>query len=64
MLNLLPLKRVSGVLPDDVDLGSWSFSVPSVRALLTDGLEPTALTIITGENGAGKSVLIESIAEA
>lgn len=42
----------------------WPWSIPAVRQLLADGLEPGALTILVGENGSGKSTLVEGIAVA
>lgn len=44
--------------------GSWPASLPAVAQLLRDGLSLSAATVIVGENGTGKSTLIESIAEA
>ena len=64
MLNLLPLKRVSLSDPGPVDRSTWPFSLAPVQTLLDDGFELSSLTLIAGENGAGKSVLLESIAEA
>lgn len=43
---------------------SWPYTVPSVRHVLNEGLSFSDLTIIVGENGAGKSVLLESLADA
>ena len=36
----------------------------AVRQLLRDGLELSELTILVGENGVGKSTIIEAIAMA
>lgn len=44
---------------------TWPFSLPSVKQVVTCGLslsEP--LTILVGENGSGKSTIVEAIAEA
>lgn len=61
----LPLRRIYA--RDGLELGaaihSWPYTLPVARAALA-GLEFGQLTIIMGENGAGKSSLIESIAEA
>ncbi|MDO4917349.1 MAG: hypothetical protein Q3974_07010 [Rothia sp. (in: high G+C Gram-positive bacteria)] len=46
------------------EASGWPFTVTSVRATLPNGIDFAPLTIIVGENGAGKSVLIESIAES
>lgn len=48
-----------------VDLDSWPGSVPAVAQLLRDGLELAAgLTVLVGENGSGKSTVMEILAEA
>ncbi|GAA1231357.1 AAA family ATPase [Prauserella halophila] len=42
----------------------WPFSVPAVAELVEDGLEFThPVTFIVGDNGTGKSTLVEAIAE-
>ena len=59
-----PLRRVVGEptvgLPDQV----WPGSIPAVRQILDDGLDLGALTILVGDNGAGKSTVVEAIALA
>jgi predicted ATPase len=43
----------------------WPASVPAVAYLLRDGLElPAGLTVLVGENGSGKSTVMEILAEA
>jgi predicted ATPase len=45
--------------------GEWPFTVPAVNALIGDGLrfnEP--ITFLVGENGSGKSTVVEALAEA
>src|ERR1700679_1332316 len=43
----------------------WPASVPAVAQLLREGLElPAGLTVLVGENGSGKSTVVESLAEA
>jgi predicted ATPase len=45
--------------------GRWPASVPAVAHLLRDGLElPAGLTVLVGENGSGKSTVMEILAEA
>jgi predicted ATPase len=59
-----PLRRI------EVDRGkvraeSWPFTIPAVRELVENGLEPApGLTVFIGENGSGKSTLVEAIAAA
>lgn len=46
------------------DVTEWPFTVPSVRALIGDGLRLTSpVTFFVGENGSGKSTVVEALAE-
>jgi predicted ATPase len=46
------------------DATVWPYTVPAIRALAEDGLSLTnPLTFLVGENGSGKSTIIEAIAE-
>src|ERR1700678_878322 len=48
-----------------VDDAVWPASVPAMAQLLREGLElPAGLTVLVGENGSGKSTVVESLAEA
>jgi predicted ATPase len=48
-----------------VDPDAWPYQVPAVRALLADGLDlPAGATFLVGENGAGKSTIVEAVAAA
>src|ERR1700691_4166374 len=43
----------------------WPASVPAMAQLLREGLElPAGLTVLVGENGSGKSTVVECLAEA
>lgn len=49
------------------DLGGlprgWPFDIPAVRQLLADGWDvPGGITVLIGENGSGKSTIIEAVA--
>ena len=49
----------------DIDLAKWPATVPAVAQILRDGLELAAgLTVLVGENGSGKSTVVEMLAEA
>ncbi|MDV8000700.1 AAA family ATPase [Rhodococcus sp. IEGM 1408] len=43
---------------------AWPYSIPAVADLTRDGLELEDLTILVGENGAGKSTIVEAVAMA
>jgi predicted ATPase len=46
------------------DRGSWPFTVPAIRALAESGISFTSpVTFLVGENGSGKSTIVEAIAE-
>lgn len=48
-----------------VDADSWPATVPAVAQILRDGLElPRGLAVLVGENGSGKSTVVETLAEA
>ena len=48
-----------------VDTSHWPATVPAVEQLLVEGLElPEGLTMLVGENGSGKSTVMEMLAEA
>lgn len=45
--------------------GRWPASIPAVRQLLHEGLDlPKGVTFLVGENGSGKSTIVEAVAMA
>ncbi|MCT1639723.1 MULTISPECIES: AAA family ATPase [Dietzia] len=66
VLDPRPVVRV--VADPDPDLprpaDQWPYSIPAVAQLLRDGLELDDLTVLVGENGAGKSTVVEAVAMA
>lgn len=61
----LPVRRVElsrhAELPDET---VWPRSMPAVRAVLADGLDLAPATVLVGENGSGKSTIVEALAMA
>ena len=48
-----------------VNAHAWPATVPAAAQLLREGLElPPGITILVGENGSGKSTVVEMLAEA
>lgn len=60
-----PVRRVVPVEGTGVDRRAWPASIPAVAQLLRDGLElPSGVTLLVGENGTGKSTVVEAVAMA
>jgi predicted ATPase len=64
----LPVRRVLPPPPAELDglaerIG-WAADVPAVQQLLTEGLDLGPATVLVGENGSGKSTVVEAIALA
>lgn len=57
------LQRISALFGADIDLDSHPYNVPSVRALESISFHAD-VTFFIGENGAGKSTVLEAIALA
>jgi predicted ATPase len=60
-----PVRRVQRSAHATYDHEAWPFQLPAVRQLLEEGLElPSGVTLLVGENGSGKSTIIEALADA
>lgn len=58
-----PVRRV--VANEDADATRWPGTVPAVAQLLDGGLElGPGVTLLVGENGTGKSTIVEAVAMA
>jgi len=60
----LPLRRVEEYPADPMDRSVWPATLAPVRQLLDEGIELGPMTILVGDNGAGKSTVVEAIAMA
>ncbi|WP_327676237.1 AAA family ATPase [Kitasatospora sp. NBC_00458] len=57
--------RVHPQLISADDQDEWPWTVPCVRALVGSGIAlPAPVTFLVGENGSGKSTVVEAVAEA
>ena len=64
VLRGAPVRRIE-VDKGRVREGEWPYTIPAVRDLVEQGFEPApGLTILIGENGSGKSTIVEAIAAA
>lgn len=63
-LTPLPVRRVEAAPAAPGPDAGWPFDLAPVRAVLTDGLDLGPLTVLVGENGTGKSTLVEAVAMA
>ncbi len=61
-MGRLPVRRVERDPAAALSTRSWPANLAPVAQLLADGLELGAATILVGENGTGKSTLVEAVA--
>jgi predicted ATPase len=59
------VRRVAPGERAPADRDRWPASIPAVGTLLDEGLDlPTGVTLLVGENGSGKSTIVEAVAVA
>jgi predicted ATPase len=59
------VRELRGDPGNPADPDAWPATVPAVAQILASGLELAAgLTVLIGENGSGKSTVVETLAEA
>jgi predicted ATPase len=60
-----PVRRVQQRPGATVDPSEWPYRLPPVAQLLREGLDlPAGVTFLVGENGSGKSTVVEAVAAA
>ena len=60
-----PVRRVQRRPDAAPDPRAWPYRLPPVAQLLRDGLDlPAGVTFLVGENGSGKSTVVEAVAAA
>jgi len=58
-------RRIHRYVGGEVDRTRWPATVPAVAQILAEGLDlGPGVTVLAGENGAGKSTVVEVMAEA
>lgn len=60
----LPVRRVVQARDSDLTPATWPATLAPVAQVLRDGLDLGPATVLVGENGTGKSTLVEAIAIA
>lgn len=60
----LPVRRVQRRPDAALDARAWPATVPAVAQLLREGLDLGPATVLVGENGSGKSTVVEALAAA
>lgn len=63
-ISQLPVRRVERAAGRALPVDQWPATVPAVAQLLADGLDLGPATVLVGENGTGKSTIVEAIATA
>ncbi|WP_064064372.1 AAA family ATPase [Rhodococcus gordoniae] len=64
LFSSLPVRRIEEHRLAPISRDTWPAGLPAVRQILDEGLDFSPLTVFVGENGAGKSTIVEAVAEA
>lgn len=64
LVDQRPVRTISEDPQRRLDRRTWPATLASVRQLLDEGLDLGPLTILVGENGTGKSTIVEAVAIA
>ncbi|MFD1714779.1 AAA family ATPase [Amnibacterium flavum] len=59
-----PIRRVEEHPLEPMPRGVWPATVPAVEQILDHGLDLSDVTVLVGDNGAGKSTIVEAVALA
>lgn len=60
-----PVRRVERDPAAEWEAAAWWARIPAVRTVLEAGLDiPAGVTFLVGENGSGKSTIVEALAQA
>lgn len=62
--SALPVRRVEEHPLAPMDRGSWPASLAPVHQILAAGLDLSPVTVLVGDNGTGKSTIVEALAAA
>lgn len=60
--STLPIRRISARPGSSLPAGLWPAGIPAVQTLLDHGLDLGPATVLVGDNGTGKSTIVEAIA--
>jgi predicted ATPase len=63
-LDRYPVRRLEEDPSNVLDRRKWPAVLPPVAQVLEDGLDLSPATVLVGENGSGKSTIVEAIALA
>jgi predicted ATPase len=64
VLNTLPVRRLEEHILDPMNRQRWPATLAPIRQILDSGLDLGPATVFVGENGVGKSTVVEALAAA